>query len=851
MPKASNKHITFIFLLSFLFTISVGKAQNPSAQKLPLRSYLLQLENSFSIKFSFVDNDIRNIDIIPPKSTSLPEILEAIQLQTQLEIIVLNERYYSIVKKDVLTICARILDNFEKNTIMGASVEILGSKKATITDIDGYFRFKDIPEKAILRVQHIGYKPIYINANELTETSCTPILLAKQYQQLNEVIIYDFLTAGLTQQKDASIRLSTKEFGIIPGLIEPDILQTIQALPGIKSINETVSDINIRGGTNDQNLILWDGIKTYQSGHFFGLISAFNPYLVDKVDIIKNGTSTAYGDGVSSVINIQTKNDVPLVFSGGVGANLLSGDFYGRVPLNEKLAFQFSGRRSFTDFFESPTFNQFFDRVFQDTEIRNGQSVDDDTERRENFYFSDFAGKVLYDITPDQKVRFSFLNSNNRLDYFETPTNPIASTESMLDQTNTSLGGSLESNWSSNFSSLLNVYYTRYDLDASSISQNNLQRLLQRNQVIDASIKLNTAYRFFDRLQWRNGYQFNEVGVVNLTDVTLPPFRSNNKGVIRTHAVFSGVDYSSANEKLNLRGGFRFNFIENLDTFKEFIIEPRLNLNYTFGKNLKATLLGEFKNQTTNQVIDLEQNFLGIEKRRWILSDGDRLPITKSKQLSLGFNYDKKNLYIGLEGFYKDVDGISTSTQGFQNQNQFRGEIGGYTIKGVEFLINRKTPRYSTWFSYTYNVNNYTFDAIIPPTFPNNLDIRHTVTFAGTYTYKNLKVGAGFNYRSGKPITEPLEGDNGIDTGSFPLTINYQDPNSSRLPNYLRVDASAIYNFKMGATLNASVGASILNVFNRANILETYFILNSENQIERIENRSLGITPNLSFRLHF
>ncbi|WP_394747192.1 TonB-dependent receptor [Spongiimicrobium salis] len=851
MPKANSKHISLIFLLSFLFTMSIGKAQDSLAQKIPLISYLGELETRFDIKFSYVDSDIDGSSILPIAQNTLSEILKAIEGQTSLKIVKLNPRYYSIVKHTLVTICGRVLDNFEKNTIMGASVEVLDTKEAMVTDTEGYFKFREVAETAVLRIQYLGYKPMYVQANDLVKTPCAPILMSKQYQELSEVILYNFLTSGLSKQKDASIRLSTKEFGIIPGLIEPDILQTIQALPGIKSINETVSDINVRGGTNDQNLILWDGIKTYQSGHFFGLISAFNPYLVDKVDIVKNGTSVAYGDGVSSVINIQTKNEITSSFSGGGGVNLLSGDFYGILPITERLAFQFSARRSFTDFFESPTFNQFFDRVFQDTEIRTGQSLNDNIEREEDFFYSDFAAKVLYDINPTQKLRFSFLNSNNRLDYLERSTNTPRSTESTLDQTNISGGASLESNWSPDFSSLLNVYYTRYNLDAFSSSQNNLQQLFQNNQVIDFSIKLNTAYRFFDHLQWRNGYQFNEVGVVNLTDVSLPPFRSNNKGVIRTHALFSGLDYSSRNEKLDLRGGFRFNYIENLDSFKELIIEPRINLNYSFSKKIKATLLGEFKNQTTNQVIDLEQNFLGIEKRRWILSDGERLPITKSKQLSLGFTYDQKSLYIGLEGFYKDVDGISTSTQGFQNQNQFRGEIGGYTIKGLEFLINKKTARYSTWFSYTYNVNNYTFEDIVPPTFPNNLDTRHTLTFAGTYTYKKLKLGLGVNYRTGKPITVPLEGDAGIDNTSFPLAINFEPPNSSRLPNYLRVDASAIYNFDLTPGIKASLGASILNLFNRNNILETYFILNDEDEIERIENISLGITPNLSFRVSF
>ena len=84
----------------------------------------------------------------------------------------------------------------------------------------------------------------------------------------------------------------------------PDILQKIQAIPGISSINESISNINIRGGSNDQNLLLWDGIKMYHSGHFFGLISAFNPYLTDKVTLTKNGTSSQYNDGVSGTITI-------------------------------------------------------------------------------------------------------------------------------------------------------------------------------------------------------------------------------------------------------------------------------------------------------------------------------------------------------------------------------------------------------------------------------------------------------------------------------------------------------------------------------------------------------------------
>src|SRR5690606_30457953 len=98
----------------------------------------------------------------------------------------------------------------------------------------------------------------------------------------------------------------------------------------------------------------------------------------------------------------------------------------------------------------------------------------------------------------------------------------------------------------------------------------------------------------------------------------------------------------------------------------------------------------------TNQVVDLEQNFLGVEKRRWVLSNDTTLPVTKNKQNSASINYERNNFYVGVEGFYKNVDGISTNTQKFQNLYQFSEEINNYQIKNIEFIINKKNDRFST-----------------------------------------------------------------------------------------------------------------------------------------------------------
>ncbi|MEH6618899.1 TonB-dependent receptor [Maribacter arcticus] len=838
----TKKHLNnLIFLISLLFFGLSCLAQNTTDNSILLTDLLVELETKHNVKFSYADKDVFSIRLTKPKYDALKPTLEFIRTTTDLTIVKLNDRYYSLTNTSTISICGYVLDNFEENTIPGATVEIYQSNLTGITDATGAFKFDNVPENSLVHIKHLGYKPVFIEAKEFVNTSeCKTIAMALSYQELDEVIVTQFLTTGLNKLSDASIELNPAKFGILPGVSEPDILQAIQALPGIKSVDETVSDINIRGGTNDQNLILWDGIKMYQTGHFFGLISAFNPYVTQKVSIIKNGTSALFGGGVSGTLNMHTLEELPVTYTGGAGLNLISGDIYGEIPITENLAVQVSARRSYTDFLNTPTYTTFSEKAFQDSEVDN----------ESEFYFYDFTAKLIYEVNPYHQVSVSMINMSNNLNYFETTNDSIAPNRSNLNQDNFSIGSQLQSEWTDDFTSQLSFYYTQYDLDALSISNNDAQQLKQNNLVKESNLKLSTNYKLKQHLDWMNGYEFTETGIENTTNVNQPPFASNIKGVIRQHGLFSELKYSSENEKLTGIIGGRINYFENLNTFKEYIFEPRINVTYELLPNFKTEVLGEFKSQVTNQIIDLEQNFLGIEKRRWILSDGDALPVTKSKQGSIGFNYDTDKLYVGIDGFYKEVSGINVYTQGFQNQNQFDGEIGSYTVKGAEFLINTKNNDYSAWLSYTFNKNDYKFDALIPATFPNNLDVRHSVTLAGNYTIGNLKLGLGLNYKSGKPFTQTDENDP-IDETVFPNEINYVESNSSRLPEYVRADASAIYTLKLSDKVKATLGASVLNFTNRRNTLNTYYRIQDDNTIEIIERVSLGLTPNASFRVQF
>lgn len=849
-----NRHLGPILALVFFLSHPL-QAQERQQSPIELIDYLKILEDRFEVKFSYIDQDLEGLHLRPFNgSMALGEILGELEILFQIKTEKLSDRYYALSRDGTVELCGRVLDNFARNSIPGATVEVMATGSVQITDWTGAFKLEQVPREALIKIRYLGYLTKYLQAGELLgKGHCPDILLAQHYEKLEEVTVYKFLTTGITKATDASIHLDIPGFGILPGLIEPDVLQSVQALPGIKSIDETVSDINIRGGTNDQNLILWNGIKMYQSGHFFGLISAFNPYLTEKVTVFKNGTPAAFGDGVSGVIQMRTNDHLPETTTAGAGFNLISGDVYAEIPMSEKWGLQVSARRSMTDFLKTPTYKQFYRRAFQDSEFTDGDNntLENGISREEDFYFYDFAGKLLVDFHEAHKLRFSFINIRNDLSYLERPMEDGNPSTSLLQQDDLSLGVQLHSQWTSKFSTHLDLYYSSYDLEAQNIFGNGAQALFQNNSVRENALKLDTGYKLNDQLFWENGFQFIETGITNITRLNQPEFNSEIKGVIRIFAPYTQLDYSARGQTFLAKIGARVNYISNTNHFSMVLVEPRINLNLRLARFLRAELLGESKSQTTNQVIDLEQNFLGIEKRRWVLSDENNLPVTKSRQASLGLNYERNDLYIGAEAFYKKVEGISTATQGFQNPHQFSGEIGSYQIRGVELLVNKKMDNISGSLSYSFNKSDYLFDSIMPSKFPNNLDIRHTLTFAGTYSHGNLKLGLGLNFRTGKPYTRPLEGADALDPSFFPARINYASPNGSRLPEYFRADASVIYAFGLGPGLRADAGFSILNLTDRRNRLNRYYRVNGDGELETVDNLSLGLTPNLSFRVAF
>ena len=88
----------------------------------------------------------------------------------------------------------------------------------------------------------------------------------------------------------------------------PDLIKSLQLLPGVASGTELMSGLFVHGGTGGDNLFLLDGSSIYNTSHLIGLFSAFNTDVVEGVDFYKSGFPARYGGRLSSVVDITTRD---------------------------------------------------------------------------------------------------------------------------------------------------------------------------------------------------------------------------------------------------------------------------------------------------------------------------------------------------------------------------------------------------------------------------------------------------------------------------------------------------------------------------------------------------------------
>lgn len=840
------KQFHFLF---FLFFLVLNIFAQDKGKVVPFKKIIIDIEEQHGVSFNYTEENIEGIELNPPKkSFSLEQKLEYLEKRTHLSFENIGNKFINIYKKDTISkiICGYVLSSIDKKPLENANIS-LNNKSHFTTDSEGYFEFNK-ENKYTFVISHVGFASKRITAGNTKVKDCIQILLEPEITELHEIKTNAILASGISKNTDGSLEIKPKKFGILPGLIEPDALQTMQQIPGVNSLDESVSSINVRGGTHDQNLFLWNGIRMFQTGHFFGLISVFNPNLGHTISIYKNGSSAFYGESVSSVVAISSTPEKAEKNSFSAGINMINADVYGKYNLSKKSYIEISARKSITDFVETPTYKEYFNKVFQNTTITDfsqNQNLNYKSDKKFGFY--DATVKYAQKIGIRDQIILDLITIKDNLEVTKSAAsyNINKSQTNVLRQQNYGANLLWKRNWNKFNTTKINVYNSSYELlaDQKSIYEN--QTVIQENTVNNNGVNLENNHILNSKFSFSDGYQFNEIGITNLEQVTNPDFYRKVKDVLRTHALIVEGKYNDTISRVYFKGGMRLNYIEK---FKKYIAEPRIQLGYGLSKSVTLELLGELKSQNSQQIIDLQKDYFGIEKRRWIVSNNGTIPIQRSRQLSLNLFYQKNNWLLDIENFYKKVTGITTSSQGFQNQLEFVRTTGDYEIWGTEMLVQKKINHFLTWLSYTYNENNYHFTNYEYPHFPNNFELTHTLSWAAIYEKNNFKIALGTKWTSGRPKTSPDLSQ--IDL-SDPVLV-YNKPNNSNLHMFSQVNLSSTYKWETESGIQYKIGISILNILNRRNEISEYYRINSlTNSIEEVDTFSLQRTPNLSFRVSF
>ncbi|HKK12112.1 MAG TPA: TonB-dependent receptor, partial [Flavobacteriaceae bacterium] len=661
--------------------------------------------------------------------------------------------------------------------------------------------------------------------------------------------------------EDASILVSPKKLGILPGLTEPDVLQSIQLLPGVQSPTETAAGIYIRGGTPDQNLVLWDGIKMYSSGHFFGTISAFNPYITEDIKLYKSGTKARYGNRISGVIDITSDHEIPKGIKGGFGSNMTHADVYVKAPIAKTSAIIVSARHSINDIIKTETFRNLAKRVFQDTKISEGNKVFEDdevTNTKDLFYFMDFTVKAI--TRPDDKneITVSSLFTKNKLDYGFLIEKYDEASRDQLNIKNQGTSITWSHDYGKSFSHKTDFYYSNYDLKyigGNSIADEFSDQLSKDNVIDDFGLAYDLDWNINATSALGFGYQFSSSKVkyaLSFMDSESPEDNFDQSNIDTNNISALYADYKfRIKDKWFINLGLRTNYYSVLD---KFFIEPRFQFEAKINSDFRFRASSESLHQGVSQIVEFNTKAFGLENQIWAISDDSTIPVLKSIQFTSGLVFGKGGWGIDLEAYYKNVKGLTSYNLGFENVGEFFSK-GKSNVFGLELLVKKRIQNYRTWLSFTLVNNDFTFSNINDGnSFPSNSDITHQLTWSHTYEWNNFDISLGWTLRTGIPYTKAT----GLVDTPDGTVINFEKVNGDRLPNYHRLDASATYKFNISRNnkWKGKLGVSVLNVYNKKNVLSRTYekrqnTSDSGVTLREINKISLGITPNFVFRVEF
>lgn len=653
---------------------------------------------------------------------------------------------------------------------------------------------------------------------------------------LENVVVYGSRNNfGVTSSQMSAVTLSKEQILSVPVFLgEPDVLKSIQKLPGVQSGTEGSAGIFVRGGDYDQNYITLDGSAIYNAEHLRGYVSAINPDMVSSINFYRGAFPARYGSRLSSVVDVGIKEGDYNHYHGLLSLGTLSSRIQAEGPIwKGHTSFNVAARLSYFDLIAKPVLKHFYDRPEA---------------------LQPYSNMRYYDITAKLVHKFNERNRLSAVFYYGKDTDNESPTESRRSESTIGRvdiltekqykeddfrASSNESSWNNLLSSLyftsfitpnhrlnINLNYSQYmyDMAVKTKIDNkiiDLYRLFYSHDetasitahsgikdlalTVDASLKAGNAHWL--RYGLKLSRQWLDPSTKIFKDATIKRFQGglNFKGVIsdeesRYDEYKEYIDYTNGDEMfinnlalyaeddftvfhhLKLNYGLRLS--SYFVTGKSYLaLEPRLSLRYLIGDNLSVKASYSHMTQGIHRLVT---NSLIMPSDIWVPITKD-IPLMKSDLYGVGVNYDWQGFNFAAEAYYKTMDNVLEYRNGatYFIANQDWQEIvaqGKGRSYGFEVLVERKLGNTTGWLSYTWSKALRTFDR------PDNeinggkefyasTDRRHnfSVNVSHHFTFSEkiaLDLSASWTYQSGRRGTVPYA----ITYGQSLREYNYNIP---------------------------------------------------------------------------
>ncbi|RYD56213.1 MAG: hypothetical protein EOP56_12840 [Sphingobacteriales bacterium] len=581
---------------------------------------------------------------------------------------------------------------------------------------------------------------------------------------------------------------------------EPDIIKALQLTPGVKRGSEGSIGMYVRGGGNDENLILLDGAPVYNAGHLLGFFSVFNSSSIKDVQLYKSCFPAQYGGRLSSVLDVKTKEGSLNEFKANGSLGAISSAMTVQGPIiNDKLSFIVSGRRTYID------------KIFKYIP----------------YHFYDVNTKLTYVMNSRNRL---YLSSYIGEDILKTPSGQDTLPEQERFKTGMKLGNQTATlRWNhmpehGKFSSDLSVMYTRFRYDMHGNMGNNTMSMKSaiQDMGIKGDIRINNTGDHKLTTGFSATHHYFNPNVVSSAGALVERFGNSEGEKLYTTkgAVYANDDYK-IDDKWQANAGLRMSSAAVAG--KTYInAEPRIGLRYLL--NDKSSIKASYARMTQYMHL-VSSSSLVLPTDLWYPVTANIKP-GKSDQVSAGYYYSIPGVGVSLsaEVYYKWMQHLTEYREGalLIGNSNYENEMvqGKGRSYGLELFASKTTGKFTGWVGYTFSYSHRKFDELNEgKEYYSRFDRRHDISLVGMYDIsKHWGISTSVLYATGNPFTgqasqymvpKP-------DFSGFDILPAYTGRNDLRMSASFRIDLDLQYKFRLGKHLKGDAHLSIYNVMNRA-----------------------------------